>query len=66
MQSAVHAHGPQKAAKRRVHVRPESATKTDVVSRGALVKIRAVESAVQRLTTVWAVFYSRLVTAASF
>ena len=37
MQSAVHAHGPQKAAKRRVHVRPESGTKTDLVSRGALV-----------------------------
>ena len=39
MQSAVHAHGPQKGAKRVVHVRPESGTKTDVVSRGALVKI---------------------------
>ena len=38
MQSAVHAHGPQKGAKRVVHVRPESGTKTDVVSRGALVK----------------------------
>ena len=38
MQSAVDAHGPQKGAKRVVHVRPESGTKTDVVSRGALVK----------------------------
>ena len=39
MQSAVHAHGPQKGAKRRKTVGPESGTKTDVVSRGALVKI---------------------------